>query len=335
MSAMHPFSPDELLNNHQALGEHWRKQGYEPVAIPHPLRAGVTIYVAGEPSDLVDVTGPQCWTCDDRGFITPSVPVGDPRHGQAIPCPENCAAAQTLRRERDQKLFAGARLPKEYRDCTLLSFSAILAEQPDLWPDKVLGYRAIEAFIAAAQQGFYVDFAEIADQAGGRGESDWRNSLILSGPFGVGKTGLTASAVNGIVPQGAAVRYARTMVLLDGIQNRYRENWFDHPLEDDFGDLEAGNIVDLVCRVEVLVLDDFDYPGLKPDSDKAAKMQQIMRDRHDHQRATLVNTNLKSMAEINARWGEVTGTVMGRMAHFIPVGGLPLRPVPQVMARRD
>ena len=340
MNRKRNFTTAELLELHQLTAEFIRSQGYEPLEIAHPIQrraeAGETIFVYGEALDgTATDPGPTCWTCDDRGFVTPNVPVGDPRHGQPELCPKNCAAAQALRRDHQQRVHTLMRLPAEYQGCTLESFYALVQASPALWTEKRLAYEAAVAFVQAAIDDFYVDFAEIARRAGGKGEPDWRNCLIFSGDYGVGKTGLLASIGNAVTPLGVTALYIRAMSGLKAIQDRYSHDWRDNPPDDPFGNVESGNIVDQLSSVPLLLLDEFDLPNLKLDGDKADKMQHIIRMRHSRRLATVITTNLRTLKDIGLRWGEPTAQVLGQMAHFIPVGGIALRPVPQQMVLEE
>jgi DNA replication protein DnaC len=276
-----------------------------------------------------------CEVCGDRGFITLPVSVNDPRHGQATLCPRHCAAAQQLKRDRDQRLYAAAKLPNEHQGCTLATFLEATQHNAALWAGKQLAYYATEAFIKSlvmphdAGQ-FEVDFADIAYAAGGSGAPDIRRSLIFTGPFGVGKTGFAAAIVNAAVDAGVSVRYARTMSFLNAVQNRYGMQDNDPFPDDEFGALDAGAVVNAVQKVPLLVLDDFDIPNLKENSDKAAKMQDVIRYRHGYHLPTIITTNLETLSAIEERWGATTSTVLGQMAHLIPVTGAPMRPIPQV-----
>lgn len=314
--------------------EHIRTQGFQPVEVPHPTRRGQTVWVAGEVLDeFGDLSNVDfgCGMCGDLGYVKYKVPVSDPRFGQLFPCPNNCEAARGLERDRQMRVHAAMRLPEEYQNCTLDSFCALMMARPELREGKRLAYAAVDAYAGAAADDFYVDFAEVALRAGLIGETDWRNCLILSGDYGVGKTGLMASIGKAVVPLGIIVLYVRAMSALKAIQDRYNPDWRDNPPDDDFGNVEAGNIVDQLSNVPLLLLDEFDLPNLKSDGDKADKMQHIMRMRHSRRLPTVITTNLKTMREIGDRWGEPTAQVLGQMAHLIPITGEPLRPVPQLL----
>lgn len=286
------------------------------------------------------VCGHVCPTCGNTGMYVPPLPVDHPGFGKPQLCPENCAAAQRVRQQHTERLYAGAKLPGGYERCTLETFQALVnagGTRAQLWTGKMLAYYAVEAFIGSADSTsmpFGVDYASIAAKAAGESPSDVlpdvRNSLVLYGPHGVGKTGFAAAVVNALTPRGQAVRYTRTQDLIKAVQDRYGDDWRDNPPDDDFGDLESGQVVDVVRKALVLILDEFDMPDATTPN-KQAIVENIIRYRCNHVLPTIITTNL-DYAALEGRWGPTTTVVLGQRAHFIPVGGAPLRATPQYLA---
>jgi DNA replication protein DnaC len=289
--------------------------------------------------------GQICSKCNDTGMYVPERHVDDPDFGKPEYCPRNCRAARTLQQERTAKLYAGARLPDGYQDCTLDTFRQMIRRDDDalkklrlppeehklhaLWTGKALAYYAIEAFIA--NEGHAVDYAKIVAAARGQADpsvfSDVRNSLVLHGPHGVGKTGMVAAVVNALVPAGHVVRYTRTQDFVMAVQRRYNDKWRDSSVRDAFGDMESAEVIDAVKHAPLLILDEFDMP----DADTPNKMgliENVIRHRTGYLLPTLITTNLDA-GGLEERWGTTTLSVLKQRCHFIAMGGQPLRAVPQ------
>lgn len=332
------FSLDQLVEQHKMTRAMIAAQGYEPVAVKHPIayraERGETVWIAGEFIGDSGKFDGGCFTCGDHGFVTPDVPVGDPRHGQAEYCPKNCEAARRLRAERQQKLFASVRLPIEHHSSTLATFEARVRDVPALWQGKAMAYYAVSRFIASLalpEDGgrYEVNFADIAADLKREAFADVRTSIMLTGPYGVGKTGFEACIANAAVDAGIPTRYIRTMDALKAIQDRYGDDRRSSPPNDDFGDVESGKVIEILQRVDLLILDDFYLPNLK--DDKQAKIEDIIRYRHGHRKATILSDNFEDMAALEDAWGPVISTVLGQMAHRIPIAGISMRPTPQML----
>src|SRR5690606_26231970 len=124
----------------------------------------------------------------------------------------------------------------------------------------------------------------------GEAFEDWRNWLVLYGDRGVGKTGLAASVVNALVPLGVPVRYLRVQSYLKAVQNRFSKYWRDNPPDDEFGDMEAGKVKEVVERAPVLILDEFDVADMS--ENKEGIMEDLIRYRHGQMLPTIITTNL-------------------------------------------
>lgn len=317
---MKPRTAAEEKTFRKALADYWRGIGPERVPV-RDRRTGKTIYVL---PDQDATPAPTCPTCAGRGWImrdaaTPSY------------CPDDCAAAQALRGERMATLYQAARLSREYQGLTLDSFVATCDANPALWDGKELGYEAMRLWIDAAPDEHMVDLVDLAAAVGMQATGpDRRNWLVLSGPRGVGKTGLAAAAVNALVGMGRPVRYTRTQDALKAIMDRYGDDWRDRPPDDDFGDLESGAVLDRIRKAPVLVLDEFDVADVK--GHKQAVMESIIRYRHGELLPTVLTTNL-DQREMEARWGATTVSVILQRSHWCDMGGYPLRATPRYLGR--
>jgi DNA replication protein DnaC len=109
-------------------------------------------------------------------------------------------------------------------------------------------------------------------------------AIVLMGNFGVGKTGLAISALREVAElQRRPGLFVKTPDLLARIKATYAK---------DATTTEA-TVLDSLRTVDYLVLDDI---GADKDTDWATSMLfQVLDDRHDHQRKTIVTTNLDHM----------------------------------------
>lgn len=275
-----------------------------------------------------------CPVCGDTGTVTLAVPVTDPRFGRMMPCPQDCRAARRLHQEHTAKLYAGTKLPRGYEGCTLASFQAMLRayRRLELWRGKMLAFHAVQAFIVSDNHA--VDYRDIVSKARGYDSddvfTDERNSLVLFGPHGMGKTGMLACIVNALVPQGRVMRYIRAQDFIKAVQDRYGDDWRDSPPADDFGDMDSGAVLDSVRNAPLLLLDEFDMPDAGT-ANKQAIMESVIRHRMGHLLPTVITTNLDADG-LEERWGTTTLSVLRERAHFIPMTGTPLRAVEQTLA---
>jgi DNA replication protein DnaC len=283
-----------------------------------------------------------CPKCGGTGMYVPPLPSDNVNFGKPIFCPEKCEASQRLQQDYVAKLYAGSALPEGYQDCTLDSFLALVQADDapageERWRGKLLAFEAVSAFIAnAASEAlpFGVDYAAVVSAAEPQAARDLlpgdvRNSLVLHGPHGTGKTGFAAAIVNALVSAGYAVRYIRTQDFIKAVQDRYGENWRDNPPDDEFGDLESGRVIDVVRKAPVLILDEFDMPDAAREN-KQSIIENVVRYRMNYRMPTVITTNLDYGA-LETRWGTTTMVVLGQRAHFIAVGGPVLRVTPQAI----
>lgn len=150
------------------------------------------------------------------------------------------------------------------------------------------------------------------------GEARERDSLLLYGLYGTGKTGLAVSAMRvWIGAEAEAALFITVPDLLDRIRATYnapRQRESDEPSERD--------VLRAVREVGLLVLDDLGAE--RPTDWVQEKLFAIINARHDHHRATIFTSNLDPAA-LAAHLGERTAWRIVEMCEVIHLEGPNLR----------
>lgn len=268
-----------------------------------------------------------CTTCGDTGFVVTAHWNEDRTHysEQSLPCPERCPAVQRNLESRYQKLIAKAPLPVEYRDATLDDwFGLVRTRQSDLLRGKWLGLGAAMAFIDNAPIGHWFRLEDAYGKVDIQADvpnAHIKNSIVLAGRPGVGKTTMAAAIVNALhaAEEPIPALYMRVSTILDALRepfNNSGEREYYH-----YGETEQ-QILRTFSQAPVLVLDEFNLTRASDYSRQ--RLEDIMRYRMMHQLPTVMTTNL-SFDEFNNHWGERVGHAVQGMAHWIIVGGVELR----------
>jgi DNA replication protein DnaC len=167
-----------------------------------------------------DPGGEVCPICRGAGWVSKTVPVGDPDFGQAFPC-------RCLEEEQPESRTAALRRYSNLGPLARISFSATKTEGP--LPDAASGQKFRDAMIAA------VEFAE-----------DPRGWLVLTGPSGCGKTHLAVALANRCIERGETTFFIVAADLLDHLRATYAP---DSPVSYD-------ELFEQVRNVPLLVVDD-------------------------------------------------------------------------------
>lgn len=237
-------------------------------------------WVRGETPDLPDPNGPRyppasCDLCRDTGVWIGTVirPDGSRVAWKNEPCPANCEAGRREKARREQaladSLLGMANVPEIYADATMDSVI-----QP---PDLLATVRILMAN---------------------------RQSIILRGSVGGGKSYLAAALLREQVDAGRPASFCIVPDLLDRIRRCYGG---DGP--------SADAVLDAVEMIDLLVLDDL---GVEKVTEWVLeKLYQIVNSRYIHRRQTVITTNLttKEMVDrltyrIASRLGAMGRTVV-------------------------
>lgn len=286
---------DQLMN---AIPENVRKalesNGWQPTAI--------------EPAY-------QCATCQDMHLIRYSVPVDHPMFGKMYPCPD-CEGGRVLEERKIQSKIADSQLPRSYQGLTFETWEQLDDEERR---GKTLALNCAKLFVSSEDR--YVSLAQAYRMCGRdfNASDAVRNSLVFQGPPGLGKTGLAAAIVNGLMAENKRVLYIRTQDFIEALKQS-----FDREKNGD--ESKTQEIIDTVKRHPCLVLDEFNMETTN--SWRKEQIENIVRYRHNNALPTVFTCNA-NQGELEDQWGIRVTSVLLAMAHWIPMGGIPLRDVRQ------
>lgn len=137
-------------------------------------------------------------------------------------------------------------------------------------------------------------------------------AIVLLGSFGVGKTGLAISALRAAAEKHHPGLFVKTPDLLARIRATYGKS----------SDTSEQDVLESLRNVDYLVLDDV---GAEHATDWATSMLfQVLDDRHDQQRKTILTTNL-DITGLGRHMGERTLHRFEEGAEFLVVDGPNLR----------
>ena len=141
---------------------------------------------------------------------------------------------------------------------------------------------------------------------------DRKESLMLFGPFGTGKTALAVAALKSDIERGGVGMFITVPKLL----SRIRASYSDRNAADE------SEILDRVRSIPMLVLDDL---GAERVTDWVQeKLFTIINDRHDEMLTTIFTRNL-APAELGAHIGERTAWRVMEMCEIVKITGRNLR----------
>ena len=194
--------------------------------------------------------GEACPICRGAGWVSKTVPVGDPDFGQAFPC-------RCLEEERPENRVAALRRYSNLGPLSRISFASTKLEGP--LPDAASGQRFRQAMTAA------VEFAEAP-----------RGWLVFTGPSGCGKTHLAVAVANRCIERGETTFFIVAADLLDHLRAAYSP---DNPVTYD-------ELFEQVRNVPLLVVDDLRTQNATPWAQE--KLFQIFNHRFNAQLPTVV-----------------------------------------------
>lgn len=261
----------------------------------------------------VDTSAPprhQCETCCDLGVISFAVPVDDPRFGKFFPCPNlTCPTRNANLQLKYQSLLEKSHIPTKYAHYTF-----------DTWEDAARHRPIDENWFVPFIRDWVTCPGHWLTMPGkwlGGGPDVARNSLVFSGDYGSGKTGLMIAAGHALIAQGEQSLYMRAM---DYIDVKYKTYNYESSEEDR----EA---VRLVQTAPVLLLDDFNIQNAT--DNRQDVMEDLIRYRHGHELPTIITCNY-NIEQLTKLWGKRSVEALLEACHWIPIGGQPLRDVRQL-----
>lgn len=260
----------------------------------------------------------ECDACQDMGVIRYNVPIHHPLFGKLVPCPD-CAKGQLAQMGLWKRRLKEIGLPPSYSTLSFESFDLLPAK---LRSGKMQARIAAELF--ATTEGCWVQESQTyirANREYPKSEDTVRNWLVFQGPFGCGKTGLAAAAVNALMAYERPVLYMRVLDMIENVQSSYNRDKTHAPGEKH-DDLSSDEIIKEFRVAPILVLDDLNVEIESPNRKEI--LEKIIRHRHDHNLPTLITCNA-TQKEMETFWGRRIVSVLLGKALWIPVGGIPLR----------
>lgn len=189
---------------------------------------------------------PACDRCRDTGFLRRDVAATDRDFGRPVECP--CGTVQTRRMT---KIWASSEIPPTMRHYSLASFALMSGKQA------------------------LVDDVRASWDSGER----W---LLLTGPVGLGKTGLAVSLLLEAMRSGSGGLYVVTPSFLSRIRATYTR------VKD--GEIDEMDVLGSVIEAPLLVLDDLGKVALSEWGQE--KLFTVINERYLNGRRTIVTSNL-------------------------------------------
>lgn len=248
-----------------------------------------------------------CAVCEDRGSLYRdeldgvAYPYGHENFARLVPCP-HCTAGQRLVQRQYELRLKTAGVPAHYSGFSFASFD----EQVGQRDGNRLARHACELF--AITDGCAISITEATARTG---VAQWtrdeivRNSLVLFGGYGTGKTGLAASAANELIRRGQPVLFTRLDDLVEEIQRGYSDG-------------NSAQILSTYRDAPVLIVDDFAMSSTSPD--RLRITESVIRYRHNHNLPTLITCNINQQ-QFRGMWGDRTSDVLIAMAHWVRCEG--------------
>ena len=235
------------------------------------------------------------------GWKTPKhYPVSEVQFCDCVVGQRRLADAQIeANRERQRQLdeaFASAGIPPHFRGLTIES----LIERCGNDKGKSEAIRAAQELIARG----YIEDAE---------SKRYKSSLILSGDFGRGKTGLLTPVLCRMLESGKACLWIEMYGFLSAVQSGYADG-------SSLSRLEAAQ------RADVILLDDFgDKDRTQPETeDRRRIIYELVNYRHNYSLPMLITTNLTGV-ELSQQFGKRIVDRVLESCVWVKVGGENLR----------
>jgi hypothetical protein len=212
---------------------------------------------------------PTCARCMDSGYLRRDVPATDRDFGRLVECP--CGTIQTRRMT---KIWASSEIPPTMRHYSLASFA-----------------------LRSGKQALVDDVRASWDEG-----TRW---LLLTGPVGLGKTGIAVSLLLEAMHAGSGGLYVVTPSFLSRIRATYTR------VKD--GEVDEMDVLGSVISAPLLVLDDVGKVALSEWGQE--KLFTVINERYLAGRRTIVTSNLDVEGERSledhlwpATWDRIRGS---------------------------
>jgi len=253
-----------------------------------------------------------CDTCGGMGVVTPAnIPIDHPKFGKLVDCP-HCVVGERRAVQVWENRIKTSGLPAHYLNLTFQSFDDL---PDDLKSGKMQARFATEEF--ALNEGHYVNLSDIYDRLGAAWSQTRdprpKNSLVLYGELGVGKTGLAAAIFNYLLARSDKALYIRAYDMIEEVKKDDRRSFDDES--------PATSALEAFQKAPVLLLDEANLS--KTSAYRQQVMENVLRFRHGRHLPTIVTTNLNEDVFLDM-WGDRCQVLM-EMAHWVEMGGERLR----------
>ena len=228
-----------------------------------------------------------CETCQDRGWVAVMVET----QSKPMDCPENCEAAQAIQRKRQRVIF----------DRLMMKFDREahpMQEQLDTYiprnPDQERAHNAAILYVT--------------DNIGFVVQDTYKQSLVLVGQVGSGKTHLASAISNELDGQGKTVWYMKFGEMIRRV----------NACLDDSIKITQLEVIHTLQRVDVLILDDVGRYNVSAATKDL--FFDIIDARYDTSRPTVITTN-NNQEQMIEKLGEASGDRLRHMAHWVRLDG--------------
>lgn len=246
---------------------------------------------------------PTCPICHDQGQL-----------GKDAYC--QCEVGQRMLAERLEVSRKESQIPQRYARFTWDTWQHELTDEQKA--GKNLAF--VAAWLFATSENHYFRIGEcypLLEMAIPRElESDpARNSLVLYGPYGTGKTGLMSAIANHLMSR-KPLMYTRVNALVERVQETYEKT------KKKPGSATRGDIINKASNIPVLLLDEFG--GQNGSKDRRGIMEEIMRNRCAAELPFVATTN-HTPESFAQEWDKRIAEVVLESAHWIPCAGPNIR----------
>jgi DNA replication protein DnaC len=280
--------------------------------------------------------GIQCAICQDRGVISYDVPFGDALFGKLHPCPADvCPTRDKHQSERQALLLeksgiADSRMTHwtlETWDAEVRSQNCVAGKREARWVAELFVFEVEPTTRERVDwnRTHEVDLVAANHYAGRDigGGSKVRNSVVLQGDFGLGKTGLSIAIAQALIEAGDVPLWIRWQDFLDELKDSFgrKQSWHDAHDETTEDRLRA------VERAKVLIVDDLNLEIVG--NWRKETTERIFRYRSRKALPTIVTCN-STREELEKEWGRRAMEPLFEMAHYVRMGGPVMRDTTQV-----
>lgn len=256
---------------------------------------------------------PSCKMCGGMGVVKYDVPIHDNRFGKLFPCPaQGCVSGMENHERRQEKMLDASGLPDLFQTCTFSSWRSDISDADK--EGKWLAQAHAELFVQNEDN--WVSKSEVmarfSKPVPDGMDTTPKNSIVFSGTYGVGKTGLAAAIFNAVLEQGGLPLYIRADDIIAKVQATYEKD----------SEYNKEQVLNVFRQAPLLLIDDANMEDSKPD--RRQIMETVIRHRHGHLMPTIVTTN-EGRRGWEMHWGSRAAHALFEMAHWVEVTGPAVR----------